>query len=236
MTDQESKTKSEVEEIIQEETISVDEDTADELAAEEEGSGEEVEASSSEAKTAERKKRSAAKRAPKKQSILNPDLEERVVAVNRVAKVVKGGRRFSFSVLMVVGDKKGHVGYGLGKAREVPEAIKKATMNAQKHMITVPITRGTLPHAVLGEFDAGKILFKPACDGTGVKAAGAARSILELAGVKDVLTKSLRGNNPHNVVKATFKALKSLRSVKQIADLRGIDPRQLRISKKIADR
>ena len=161
MTDQEeTKTKSEVEEIIQEETITVDEDTADELAAEEEGGSEEV--SASEAKTAERKKRSAAKRAPKKQSILNPDLEERVVAVNRVAKVVKGGRRFSFSVLMVVGDKKGHVGYGLGKAREVPEAIKKATMNAQKHMITVPITRGTLPHAVLGEFDAGKILFKPA--------------------------------------------------------------------------
>ena len=142
MTDQESKTKSELEEIIQEETITVDEDTAEELAADEEGASEEVEAAeAAEAKTAERKKRSAAKRAPKKQSILNPDLEERVVAVNRVAKVVKGGRRFSFSVLMVVGDKKGHVGYGLGKAREVPEAIKKATMNAQKHMITVPITR-----------------------------------------------------------------------------------------------
>jgi small subunit ribosomal protein S5 len=153
----------------------------------------------------------------KKPPMQGGELEERVVAVNRVAKVVKGGRRFSFSALMIVGDKKGKVGYGLGKAKEVPEAIRKATQEAYKNMITVPLENGTIPHEILGEFDAGKILFKPASTGTGVKAAGACRSILELAGVHDILTKSLRGNNPHNVVKATFKALRELRSVEQVA-------------------
>ena len=156
--------------------------------------------------------------APKKKApAQGTELEERVVAVNRVAKVVKGGRRFSFSALMIVGDKKGKVGYGLGKAKEVPEAIRKATQEAYKNMITVPLDNGTIPHEIMGEFDAGKILFKPAANGTGVKAAGACRSILELAGVHNILTKSLRGNNPHNVVKATFKALKGLRSLDQIA-------------------
>lgn len=170
-------------------------------------------------------------RAPKKPQQMQaaPDMEERVVAVNRVAKVVKGGRRFSFSALMVVGDKKGNVGYGLGKAKEVPEAIRKATQTARKNMIKVPIEKGTIPHEVLGEFDAGKILFKPAADGTGVKAAGACRSILELAGVQNVLTKSLRGNNAHNIVKATFKALKSLRSAEDIAKVRGIDAKSVRL-------
>ena len=183
--------------------------------------GEELSASS------EKKQR----RAPKKKapSNVNPDIEERVVAVNRVAKVVKGGRRFSFSAIMVVGDKKGNVGYGLGKAKEVPEAIRKATQAAQKRMIHVPIDNGTIPHEVLGCFDAGKILFKPAAEGTGIKAAGACRSILELAGVKNVLTKSLRGSNPHNVVKATFAALQALRSVEQIALARGKDAKKLRI-------
>jgi small subunit ribosomal protein S5 len=157
------------------------------------------------------------------------ELEERVVAVNRVAKVVKGGRRFSFSALMIVGDKKGKVGYGLGKAKEVPEAIRKATQDAYKNMITVPLDNGTIPHEILGEFDAGKILFKPAANGTGVKAAGACRSILELAGVHNILTKSLRGNNPHNVVKATFKALKGLRSVEQIAQSRDKNVKGLRL-------
>lgn len=157
------------------------------------------------------------------------ELEERVVAVNRVAKVVKGGRRFSFSALMIVGDKKGKVGYGLGKAKEVPEAIRKATQEAYKNMITVPLDNGTIPHEILGEFDAGKILFKPAANGTGVKAAGACRSILELAGVHNILTKSLRGNNPHNVVKATFKALKGLRSVEQIAISRDKNVKGLRV-------
>ncbi len=157
------------------------------------------------------------------------ELEERVVAVNRVAKVVKGGRRFSFSALMIVGDKKGKVGFGLGKAKEVPEAIRKATQEAYKNMISVPLDNGTIPHEILGEFDAGKILFKPAAEGTGVKAAGACRSILELAGVRNVLTKSLRGNNPHNVVKATFKALKNLRSVDQVAAKREKNVKGLRI-------
>ncbi len=157
------------------------------------------------------------------------ELEERVVAVNRVAKVVKGGRRFSFSALMVVGDKNGKVGYGLGKAKEVPDAIRKASQEASRHMIHVPIEDGTIPHTILGEFDAGKILFKPAAEGTGIKAAGACRSILELAGVKNVLTKSLRGSNPHNVVKATFKALSELRSVESIAKIRGLDAKGLRL-------
>ena len=154
---------------------------------------------------------------------------EKLVAVNRVAKVVKGGRRFSFAALMIVGDKKGRVGYGLGKAKEVPEAIRKATQAAQKNLIAVPLDRGTIPHEILGEYDAGKILFKPAAEGTGVKAAGACRSILELAGIKDVLTKSLRGNNPHNIVKATFDALKQLRSVEQVASVRGKEAKGLRI-------
>ena len=151
-------------------------------------SGASVEASKEETK--EKKGRGRRQAPPKRrQPTLNPDLEERVVAVARVAKVVKGGRRFSFSALMVVGDKKGKVGYGLGKAKEVPEAIRKATQTAQKNMINVPIDQGTIPHEILGEFDAGKILFKPAAEGTGVKAAGACRSILELAGIKNVLTK-----------------------------------------------
>lgn len=194
--------------------------------------GDIYEAEEGEELAASPEKKERQRRAPMKKkapSNVNPDIEERVVAVNRVAKVVKGGRRFSFSAIMVVGDKKGNVGYGLGKAKEVPEAIRKATQAAQKHMIHVPIDNGTIPHEVLGEFDAGKILFKPAAEGTGIKAAGACRSILELAGVKNVLTKSLRGSNPHNVVKATFDALQSLRSVEQIALVRGKDPKKLRI-------
>jgi small subunit ribosomal protein S5 len=157
------------------------------------------------------------------------ETEERVVAVNRVAKVVKGGRRFSFSAIMVVGDKNGKVGFGLGKAKEVPDAIRKASQEAQRKMITVPIDNGTIPHEVLGEFDAGKILFKPAGEGTGIKAAGACRTILELAGVRNVLTKSLRGSNPHNIVKATFEALKDLRSAQQIAAARGKEVKSIRL-------
>jgi small subunit ribosomal protein S5 len=167
---------------------------------------------------------------PKKRMVTNdPELEERVVAVNRCAKVVKGGRRFSFSALIIVGDRKGNVGYGLGKAKEVPEAIRKATHEAQKCMIHVATDKGTIPHEVMGHYDAGKIIFKPAAEGTGVKAAGPCRSILELAGIKNVLTKSLRGNNPHNVVKATFDALKRLRSLEQVAAARGKDPKTIRI-------
>ena len=158
-----------------------------------------------------------------------PELEERVVAVNRVAKVVKGGRRFSFSALMIVGDKNGSVGYGLGKAKEVPEAIRKATQAAKKQMIKVPIEAGTIPHIIEGNYCSGRILFKPAAEGTGIKAAGACRSILELAGLKNVLTKSVNGNNPHKIVKSTFKALSQLRSKEAIANIRGIDVSKVRI-------
>lgn len=163
---------------------------------------------------------------------INPDLEERVVAVNRVAKVVKGGRRFSFAALIVVGDKNGKVGYGLGKAKEVPDAIRKAGMKASKRMIKVSIENGTIPHEVLGLFGAGEVLLKPAGEGTGIKAAGACRSILELAGVKNVLTKSVRGSNPHNIVKATFKALKNLRSLDEVATVRGVNTKGLRMKAK----
>ncbi len=176
---------------------------------------------------AQRKKRAAAP--AKKKIIAIGEFEERVVAVNRVAKVVKGGRRFSFSALMIVGDKNGKVGFGLGKAKEVPEAIRKAIQEAQKNLVEVPVYHGTIPHEILGEFGAGKILFRPAADGTGVKAAGACRTILELAGVRNVLTKSLRGNNPHNVVKATFEALKLLRSANQVAAARSLDVARIRI-------
>jgi small subunit ribosomal protein S5 len=185
--------------------------------------------------TTAEKKTAKPKRAPKqprKAEVSTPDFEERVVAVNRVAKVVKGGRRFSFSALVIVGDQKGRVGYGLGKAKEVPDAIRKASQVAAKRMIQVPLEHGTIPHTIMGEFDAGQILFHPAGDGTGIKAAGACRTILELAGVRDVLTKSLRGSNPHNVVKATFDALKNLRSVEEIANARGVDAKSLRISNK----
>lgn len=164
---------------------------------------------------------------------LNPDLEERVVAVNRVAKVVKGGRRFSFAALIVVGDKNGKVGYGLGKAKEVPDAIRKAGQKASKRMIKVSIENGTIPHEVLGLFGAGEVLLKPAGEGTGIKAAGACRSILELAGVKNVLTKSVRGSNPHNIVKATFSALKNLRSLEEIASARGLNNKGIRMKAKV---
>ncbi|MFL5784770.1 MAG: 30S ribosomal protein S5 [Bacteriovoracaceae bacterium] len=164
---------------------------------------------------------------------MNPDLEERVVAVNRVAKVVKGGRRFSFAALIVVGDKNGRVGYGLGKAKEVPDAIRKAGMKASKRMIKVSIENGTIPHEVLGLFGAGQVLLKPAGEGTGIKAAGACRSILELAGVKNVLTKSVRGSNPHNIVKATFHALKGLRSLEDVAAARGVQTKGLRTRAKV---
>ena len=165
----------------------------------------------------------------KRQELASTGLEERVVSVNRVAKVVKGGRRFSFSALIIVGDKNGKVGYGLGKAKEVPEAIKKAIQTAQRRMVTVPIENGTIPHRIMGYYNAGKILFLPASEGTGVKAAGACRSILELAGIRNVLTKSLRGNNPHNIVKATFHALRKMRSVEQVAKLRNLDAKNVRL-------
>ena len=163
------------------------------------------------------------------------DLQEKIVSLNRVAKVVKGGRRFSFSALVVVGDGQGRVGAGLGKAGEVPDAIRKGVDDAKKHMITVPMVGKTIPHEIRFKLGAAKVLLKPGVPGTGVISGSSMRAVVEAAGIHDILTKSLGTDNPINVVRATVAALASLKTLAEVADLRGVSPERVIGSRRLAD-
>lgn len=163
----------------------------------------------------------------KRQNVEEPLYEERVVDIRRVTKVVKGGRRFRFAALVIVGDQKGNVGFGTGKAQEVPDAIKKAVESAKTNMINVPIVNTTIPHTVTGKYGAGSVLLKPAAEGTGVIAGGSVRAVLELAGINNILSKNLGSNTPINIVRATFEGLSRLQTVESVAALRGKTPAEI---------
>ena len=162
-----------------------------------------------------------------RKEVEQPEFEERVVTINRVTKVVKGGRRFRFAALVVIGDKNGHVGFGTGKAQEVPDAIKKAVEAAKKNMITVSTVKTTIPHEVTGVYGAGRVILRPASEGTGVIAGGPVRAVVELAGISDILSKSLGSATPINVVRATVEGLKSLETAEQVAARRGVSVDQI---------
>lgn len=167
-------------------------------------------------------------RKPRRDREREKEFEERVVAINRVTKVVKGGRRFRFAALVVIGDKKGRVGFGTGKANEVPDAIKKAVEDAKKNVIKVPMVGTTIPHELTGTYGAGSVFLRPATEGTGIIAGGAVRDVLELAGLNDVLSKCLGSRTPINMVRATMTALKELKTIESVARLRGKKPEEIR--------